>query len=292
MLLILHLLFFYHLFLQGVHRIVCSGQRSVFLTRWLFTIIVLFSNKKEALRYPVNTELKRRHPAPSMCLSTPVLRTECEGSHFQLSLLLLLRVPPLPLLREGEAREEQSDFRQADWQLRAKLPSRSEQQMQMRRCAGEEENELLNAPNWQAVAVRDSAQEGMSFHFPRVVCIITGFLEEEAAVADGNIEREQRQTHNAPGVIGGKATVPRSSRSPIWFPPIKPISRLVLYPQIQRLTSWSSHSRKEGGINCLPALPTRRRRRRASGLISKLSHDVSGEIPKRQGDSGRIWDSS
>lgn len=82
-----------------------------------------------------------------MCLSTPVLRNECEGSsHFQLS-LLLLRVPPLPLLREGEPREEQSDFRQADWQLRAKLPSRSEQQMQMRRCGGEEENELLNAPN-------------------------------------------------------------------------------------------------------------------------------------------------
>lgn len=82
-----------------------------------------------------------------MCLSTPVLRVESEGSHFQLFLLLLLRVPPLPLLREGEPREEQSDFRQADWQLRAKLPARSEQQMQMRRCGGEEENELLNAPN-------------------------------------------------------------------------------------------------------------------------------------------------
>lgn len=31
---------------------------------------------------------------------------------------------------------------------------------------------------------------------------------------------------------------------------------------------------------------------RASGLISKLSHDVSGEIPKGQGDSGGIWGSS
>lgn len=60
----------------------------------------------------------------------------------------------------------------------------------------------------------------MSFHSLRVVCIITVFLEEEAA-ADGSVEQEQeqqqqRQTHNAPGVNGGKATRPRrSSRSPV-----------------------------------------------------------------------------
>lgn len=63
----------------------CSGQSSMRLTVWLFTFIVLFSNKMGELRYPASTKPIRRHPAPFMCLSTPVLRTE--GSHFQLSLL-------------------------------------------------------------------------------------------------------------------------------------------------------------------------------------------------------------
>lgn len=117
----------------------CSGQSSMRLTMWLFTFIVLFSNKMGELRYPAYTKPVHRHPAPFMCLSTPVLRTEGQP---------LPALPPTPsLLREGEPREEQSDFRQADWQLRAKLPARPEQQMQTRRCGGEEENELLNAPN-------------------------------------------------------------------------------------------------------------------------------------------------
>lgn len=55
-----------------------------------------------------------------------------------------------------------------------------------------------------------------------VVCTITGFFEEEeeeaeaaAAAADGSVQRErqqQRQTHNAPGVNGGRGdnTDPRA----------------------------------------------------------------------------------
>lgn len=52
-----------------------------------------------------------------------------------------------------------------------------------------------------------------------VVCTITGFFEEEeeeeVAAADGSVQRErqqQRQTHNAPGVNGGRGdnTDPRA----------------------------------------------------------------------------------
>lgn len=53
---------------------------------------------------------------------------------------------------------------------------------------------------------------------PEVICTITGFFEEEevaAAAADGSVQRErqqQRQTHNALGVNGGRGdnTDPRA----------------------------------------------------------------------------------
>lgn len=49
------------------------------------------------------------------------------------------------------------------------------------------------------------------------------------------------------------------------------------------LTDWPSHWLRQNWL---------RFEGEQSGLISKLSHDVSGKIPKGKGDCGRIWYSS
>lgn len=190
------------------------GQSRLYLTRWLFTVISYVFQHQRSFTISLHAELIVNIPHPPCVyprLSCALSVREGTSSSYP---LLLLRVPPLSLLREGEPREGQSDFRQADWQLRAQPPACSEQQMQTRRCGGEGEKRTFERSQL-ASSSRSSTRRGVSFHSPRVVCIIYGSLEEEVAAVDGSVQREQRQTHNAPGVNGGEATTPRRSRSPI-----------------------------------------------------------------------------
>lgn len=111
-------------------------------------------------------------------------------------------------------------------------------------------------------------------------------LRRRRGAADGSIEQkqqQQRQTHNAPGVNGGRETIPTRGlaeelQSRIWAV-FFPEHFLEWHFSGLRLIYWLDWDNIDFAT-------------RASGLISKLSHDVSGEIPKGQGDSGRIWNSS
>lgn len=88
-------------------------------------------------------------------------------------------------------------------------------------------------------------------------------------------QRQQRQTHNAPGLNTSTAETIRAQEphllppGAVAFLPETSVGASFARSPADLLISWDE-------IDVAP------------GLIPTLSHDVSGEIPKGQGDCGRI----
>lgn len=132
-------------------------------------------------------------------------------------------------------------------------------------------------------------RKGMNVLSLQVVCTITGFEEaarrgggwEHAAAAAAAAAAPNSQCARSEGRRGDN-TDPRSH----WGAAIShrlPCLLVETSPGVAFLSSAADLFIDRDQIDFVTS---------ASGLISKLSHDVSGEIPKGQGDRGRIRSSS
>ncbi len=203
---------------------------------------------------------------------------------------ILHSVPPLSHFREGGERGEQFSL--------DRRTGSGETDTRLEQLSPEKKKKTLTtfgSADWQVIAVCFVFfKRGMNLLSLEVVCTITGF--EEAVRRGGGWE------HTAAAAAAAAAPNSQCARSELrqgdntdprahWGAATSHLGSLFSFQKKKKpLPDWRFHPSSTADL--LIDWDKIDFATRASGLISKLSHDVSGEIPKGQGDSGRIWNSS